>query len=557
MNYRLKSVKQLVRTVFSISLLIMLSGCADLAENPISGITADEHFTNVAGFEDAVLGVYQPLRYYWGNQAGDMLGNLGTDLYRDGRLTQSWYNTYSSGLNPTSPYIQSLWNEFYRGINNANTVINRAENIEMAESLRQTRVAEARFLRAHYYYILVIHFGDVHLTLDETIGTETEANRTPEQEIWQQIIDDLEFAEQILPETQSDWGRVTRNAARHHLALVHLWQENWSQAADYAISVIESGQHSLLDNFADVFDINNQINNEIIWSVQYTQDQTANSPGNWQHLGHTMRYDQVSGMHRNLQDGRPFSRLMPTDHLMTDIFGNDFRENGAHGDRINIQNDTRYYSSFREVYHYTDAGSIPYPDASVGDTSIYVTTDPYVNYEWTEDEINEKTYMVLRIEDWVTQWYPAGEKFRDPARAAFNDASGTRDVFVMRLAETYLLAAEALYMNGQTAEAVDYFNKVRLRAEASGKNIPLITATELNLDEILDERARELAGEIHRWPTLKRTGTLLERVRNFNTRLGDTGSTASENIQEHHLLRPIPQTQIDRTTNEYSQNPGY
>ena len=105
-------------------------------------------------------------------------------------------------------------------------------------------------------------------------------------------------------------------------------------------------------------------------------------------------------------------------------------------------------------------------------------------------------------------------------------------------------------MQGRNAEAATYFNTVRERAAFPGQEIPLITPAELDLDAILDERARELVGEQHRWIDLKRTGTLVERVRMHNP-------FAAPNIQEHHTLRPIPQSQIDRTSNEYAQNPGY
>ena len=105
-------------------------------------------------------------------------------------------------------------------------------------------------------------------------------------------------------------------------------------------------------------------------------------------------------------------------------------------------------------------------------------------------------------------------------------------------------------MQDKLTEAAFYFNEVRKRAAFPGVEIPLITPEELDIDEILDERGRELAGELHRWPDLKRTGKLLERVKKYNPYGGP-------NIQEYHTLRPIPQSQIDRTKNEFGQNPGY
>jgi hypothetical protein len=85
----------------------------------------------------------------------------------------------------------------------------------------------------------------------------------------------------------------------------------------------------------------------------------------------------------------------------------------------------------------------------------------------------------------------------------------------MRLGETYLIAAEALMMQGKLTEAAFYFNELRKRAAFPGVEIPLISAEELDIDLILDERGRELAGELQRWPDLKRTGKLVERVRKY------------------------------------------
>jgi starch-binding outer membrane protein, SusD/RagB family len=250
-------------------LSLALAGCVDLDENVISGITAPQYFGTAAGFEDAVIAAYQPLRSYYGSQDGWVMSTIGTDLWKDGSLNQDWYNRYSAGLNSSSPFLTNVWNGMYRGINNANTVIARADNIEgLSASLRDIRVAEARFLRAHYYYLLVMHYGPVHLTLEETIGVETEANRTSEEEIFAVILDDLEFAAATLPVTQDDWGRATREAARHMLAKVHLVLGNWEEAADYARAVINSGTHALLDDFADIWDHNNEQHAEVIWAVQ-------------------------------------------------------------------------------------------------------------------------------------------------------------------------------------------------------------------------------------------------------------------------------------------------
>ena len=142
-------------------------------------------------------------------------------------------------------------------------------------------------------------------------------------------------------------------------------------------------------------------------------------------------------------------------------------------------------------------------------------------------------------------------KFIDPRRLTVQQTQGSRDFMVVRLAEMYLLAAEALMMQGRADEGVQFMNEIRRRAAWEGNEADMeITAGELDLDFILDERARELAGEKFRWFDLKRTGTLLERVRLHNP-------DGAPNIQEFHLLRPIPRDQIDRTSNEYAQNPGY
>jgi hypothetical protein len=149
-------------------------------------------------------------------------------------------------------------------------------------------------------------------------------------------------------------------------------------------------------------------------------------------------------------------------------------------------------------------------------------------------------------------YWPALKKFDDPFRLDPNDRYGHLDVILIRLAEIYLIAAEAELLLGHPAVAADYINVIRTRAAWPGYEADMqIGADDVDIDFILDERARELCGEWIRWFDLKRTGKLLERVHKFNPDI--------KAIQEYHIVRPIPQAELDALLNgdEYGQNEGY
>ena len=122
---------------------------------------------------------------------------------------------------------------------------------------------------------------------------------------------------------------------------------------------------------------------------------------------------------------------------------------------------------------------------------------------------------------------------------------------MIRLADAYLMRAGARLRQTNNSGAADDINLIRTRGAWDGKEAEMqITAAVLDLKMILNERARELVGEGHRWYDLTRTGTLVDRVKEYN-------SDAKDNIQSHHVVRPIPLSQIDRTQGGYTQNPGY
>lgn len=526
-----------------IGLMVTLQSCVDLVENMITDTVADVQFSTAEGLDEALIGAYQPLRWFYGREPGMLMNLYGTDLFQEGQSYNSWWDNYGPGLNSSTRLEPSgqvlVWEHFYRGINYANTVVSRAEEIGgLDPTFKSAKLGEARFLRAHYYFVLVQHFGAIHLTLEETRAVELEAHRTPEAEIYEAIVADLEFAIANLPVNQAQFGRPTRYAAVNHLAKVYLTMGNWERAAELAKEVIESGQYQLLENYADIFDPFNQRHSEVIWSVQWNDNPEVNNPGNELQRFLAPRQWLLPGLVGGDMYHVGIARFWPTDYALTELFGNDYRQGGLH-----IKNDARYHATFKEVWEYNDVPNIP-AGRAVGDTAAWFTNDP-IAQELRDEEVAQKPYRLIRIKDRNDVFSPTIQKHRYP----FLRNNG-RDYMYMRLGETYLIAAEALMMSGRLDEAAEYFNVVRSRAAYPGGNIPLISAGELTIDEILDERGRELAGELHRWPDLKRTGKLLERVRKYNPYGGP-------NIQEHHILRPIPQSQIDRTQNEFGQNPGY
>jgi hypothetical protein len=143
-------------------------------------------------------------------------------------------------------------------------------------------------------------------------------------------------------------------------------------------------------------------------------------------------------------------------------------------------------------------------------------------------------------------------KFDDPkSMFSSNGTVSTRDLIIARLAETYLMAAEAYYQLDNTQVAADRINEVRQRAGVAD-----ITSGDVNIDFILDERARELAGEYYRWFDLKRTGTLVERTVMYNKDIESADWFVGKG-GELKILRPIPQDALDLNRGEYPQNPAY
>jgi hypothetical protein len=215
--------------------------------------------------------------------------------------------------------------------------------------------------------------------------------------------------------------------------------------------------------------------------------------------------------------------------------------------------DTRYSAYWKDTW----ISNIDAPNNGifVGDTALH-----YPKYAWSKEKILTKKYLIFNPEFSENlggnfkrvngTYFPSLIKFIDTKRPSMNEMRGTRDWIVFRLAETYLLASEAYVRLNDKTKAAQYMNVLRKASAYPGKESDMeVTPAQMTMDFVLDESAREMCGEMWRWIDLKRTGKLIERVSAHNQ--------FAKNMKPEHLLRPIPQSQIDRTSNEYPQNPGY
>ncbi len=524
----------------------LAQACVDLTEVPVSGITS-QFYTTPPGFDAAVNASYEGLRYFYGQQRGFGVTVFGTDEYTKGADGGYKYiNDYTPQLNGSDQYVRENWSLLWQAINVTNSVVTRSATVNLPDAVKTARVAEARFLRAIYYFDLVRMYGPLPLKLEETIDPTPPPTRDPVAKVYDAIIADLKFAEANLPSKQSQYGRATKPAAQHMLALVYLTRAapgDMALAATEAKAVIADPQFGLLPRWGDNFTFGNEVNKEVVFSVQFTTDPLTTGSGNEGHLYFLQAYELFPGMTRTTLYGRAFKRFRPTSYLL-----------GLWDRSV----DSRYDDGFQNFWLANNASTIPKdasgnPKFALGDTAIWMP-----GYEVPAATIASTRYTIVPPSKYSDAAFPPLNKFIDPARLSVNDTRGSRDFNVARLGETYLIAAEALFRDGKATEALSYVNTLRERAAKPGQTAAMdVTAADLSIDFFLDERARELAGEQMRWFDLVRFGpqAFVDRVSKYNP-AAKAGFDASADKGLHFALRPLPNTEL-LASPALVQNPGY
>ena len=530
-----------------------VTGCKDfLTEDLKSELAPTNTFTSTYGFEVGSTGLYALSRSEyntWGEGGAFMHGNAtpyealqaATDIVDVINSDASLTAFANLTLTAEERFVRSYWDWSYSLIASANEILLFSEINENWD--RPTDKvhfqAEAKFFRAYAYRTLVYLYGDVPYV--ETIQYDFQLNftRTPKAEVLQHIVDDLQFAVENLPENpdQVQDGKLTKWAAYHLLSEMYLLQGEYHLAEKAALAVINSGYFNLMasrfgvsenqpgDAFSDLFKENNQNrkagNRESIWVLQFEFNAIGGGTNSddWTRRAWNPKYFDITGF--TLADtlgGRGLAQIVPMKWWMGTTGTNASGNAPGIFDASDIRNSN--YNIKRNWYY----------------------NNPNSPVHGTKANITEQTWFSTKT------LFPALTKFFYGRAENLGLTGSYRDRMKFRLAETYLLLAEAYLGQGDAFRdrAANAVNAVRQRANA----LP-VNASNMDMDFLLDERIRELVGEESRRFTLVRTNTYVERVSTYNSAIRDR-------VKVDHALWPIPQSIRDANRDaEFPQNPGY
>lgn len=258
------------------AMIVTFSACDDMLDiAPISEVAADSYYENAEQINTALMGVYsgmhKPLEHEW------MLTEIRTDnSYQQTTGSSNEFSLFLNDLDmfrPTAsiPAIYDYWYGSYQNISSANRVIGSVKVVE-EEELKGQYEGEARFIRAYHYFNLVRLYGPVFLTTELISPLEArKMNRASVNSIYEVIIDDLKFSAENLPANynSTETGRITNWAAKTMLAKVYMTLHQNDLALPLLLDVKDNSPHELLDKYEDVFSIQDEMNDEIIFAVRY------------------------------------------------------------------------------------------------------------------------------------------------------------------------------------------------------------------------------------------------------------------------------------------------
>ena len=563
------------KLLFILIITLTTLSCSEefLDETPYSSYAA-ETLNDDDGVEALLKGLHYRFGqlWTWSNRQGWLsCWQVGTDVFSPGGVegVEIPFFKYDE-LTPENGAVSYMWSQCYLVINNANNAL-----AAIGEDGDPAKIGEAKFFRAYMYNHLATLYGDVPLLTEATSTARTDYVRTPVSEVNAQIVEDLEYAAQYLPNIDD---AVSESRANKHMAMqclgeVYLRIGEDAKAEAVLTNIIESGDFSLIENrygvllddegdyYSDMFKYGNQRrsqgNTEAIWTfeLEYTKNVSGGFTNAPQH-----RRVWVPGYHT--VPGMAYAVWSAEDNQYITNYGG--RGNG----RMVTSNWVKY-----QLYETGDIRNSEnnitrnfYYNAPDYSATIGVDAEGFRVAADSPEAVSTMTVQtgdpVVRAKgDSISSMFPYTRKWDsfDP-----DDTWGwtcIKDFPMMRLGETYLLRAEARLGQGNTSGAADDINVLRDRAfktarvENGNSDLGRVSSSDIDLDFILDERARELFAEENRRMTLMRTGTLVERAK-LNTDVTIHGAITG--LDDHILLLPIPLSEIQlNKDSEWVQNPGY
>ncbi|MGN7824155.1 RagB/SusD family nutrient uptake outer membrane protein [Chitinophaga sp. 22536] len=552
-----------------------LSSCSKsfLDEDPLSIYTPDNSLQTSTQFQQATNNLYNGVRnIYMGNINLDTYFGLyyatdfaynGTDYDPAAKL-----NAYKATMVPTYFIPGNMWTAFYKIITNANLIISQAsKSTKLSDADKNSFLGQALFFRAYSYNVLANLYGGVPIELNELSGPRYDYVRASREAVYQQCKKDLQQAIGILSDiNQVPDGTVNKQIAKHVLTEVLISLKDYDGAISSASDVINFSGVSLMnsrfgrranlpgDVYRDLFEYNNQNystgNHEGLLVIQSTLNNSAS-------VGDQSAWAVVPSL-----TGVRITEAT-TKTKMSILFNAKFVDSVS-SNGIGWIRPTSHF--FYEIWTPGDIRNSSYNIVRDIRISGVPANSPDYGKWYVKDGYKAKV-APADFRDTIRNFYPVIRKM-SPSAGDFVSVAGPSILtnvtnpfggfllngasrlfmqkYMARVAETYLLRAEAYLAKGDAQKATDDVNVLRIRAGATPA-----TAAEMNLDYILDERLRELYMEEFRAVTLTRLGKLYDRDKKYNPKSGLT-------IEPYHNLWPIPSTEITQNTGAVlEQNQGY
>ncbi|RXP46469.1 RagB/SusD family nutrient uptake outer membrane protein [Lutibacter sp. HS1-25] len=481
---------KLNKIIVALAVTFTCISCEDYLDlSPISEETSDNAYNSASQIEAALTGAYESFQssdyYIWDNV---LFQDVRSDNYYAGGDNPEVFSMDFLTISPTNSKVFGSWSNLYNAIAKANTVIDKVEqvnDVNLTEVRRKQISGEAYFLRAYHYYNLVKSWGGVPLVLEAVKSANPEDVRIPRasaEQVYEQIIVDLQMAASLLPDTYGNdasvnKARATAGAANALAAKACLQKPNpdYSKALAFINKVETSAANYTLINYKDLFDGNHYNNNESILEVQFL----GGDEGNWG--PQLLLPPSISG--------DTWRKFVTPSHNLVDAFD------------------------------------------SAGDVVRKNATILFEKVQWIDEYWgNEINYSI-----------PFGYKWKNANGWASPDRQ-----YILRYGDIVLLKAEALNESGQLDLAAAEVNRIRTRVSLPELTSEQKASKEVLRNTILNERRLELAQEAQRWDDLVRYGVAVSTMNNLVEIDLRTGSAVNYNMTEAKILLPIPQQELDR-----------